>query len=141
MTILQRRHVHHLKLIVLHSLSFSVCSDKDSRECTPVSPNAHFFGRSPAASSSNGGINRLTVNSSSGSDEGPVPPGQESLNQEAVDRDELIAKEKTIDAYVNFKRYPVNGVVVVGRAVADVESEEGGLDGSFCVVDGTDCLK
>lgn len=44
----------------------------------------------------------MVVTSSSGSDEGPVPPP----NQESVERDELMAKEKTIDAYVNFKRYP-----------------------------------
>lgn len=83
-----------------------LCSDRDSRECTPSSPNAHFFGRSPATSSSNG-LNRLAVTSSSGSDEGPAPPDQTHNNntsQEAVDRQELIAKEKTIDAYVNFKR-------------------------------------
>lgn len=95
------------------SSSFSVVfvgpvtrSDKDSRDCTPSSPNAHFFGRSTgttagATTSSNGGINRLVV-SSSGSDEGPVPGSNH--NQDAVDREEMIAKEKTIDAYVNFKR-------------------------------------
>lgn len=92
-------------------LLYHAYSDRESRECTPSSPNAHFFGRSPVPppfSSPNGGVNRLAVTtSSSGSDEGPGPDHHNSSSQEAVDRQELIAKEKTIDAYVNFKRYPM----------------------------------
>ena len=55
------------------------------------------------------------MTSSSGSDEGPapsppVPTESQGSSQEADEAQELVAQEKTIDAYVNFKRYAgVNG--------------------------------
>lgn len=102
------------------------CSDKDSRECTPSSPNAHFFGQRSSAATQNSTASdannnnnsnaasktaaesRLKVLSSSTSGSGDndvTDPFDNSVSESMTTARELIAKEKTIDSYVNFKRY------------------------------------